>query len=143
MMRIKSATGYVDPGHLPAFSYQFVQHGTHIFPIQRGLISTSHPDWYYILEPGRVWKETGDNGYLLGMCARFDQTGQTAVWGGFASKMGLASGPMIGSFLLVQNNYALLVWMAVILLVIATVASGIPAWRLDQSAKHLPPASDH
>lgn len=81
--------------------------------------------------------------YLLGMCARFDQTGQTAVWGGFASKMGLASGPMIGSFLLVQNNYALLVWMAVILLVIATVASGIPAWRLDQSAKHLPPASDH
>ncbi len=81
--------------------------------------------------------------YLLGMCARFDQTGQTAVWGGFASKMGLASGPMLGSFLLVQNNYALLVWMAVILLVIATVASGIPAWRLDQSAKHLPPASDH
>jgi predicted MFS family arabinose efflux permease len=81
--------------------------------------------------------------YLLGMCARFDQTGQTAVWGGFASKMGLASGPMIGSFLLVQNNYALLVWMAVILLLIATIASGIPAWRLDHSAKHLPPANDH
>lgn len=60
---VKSSTGYVDPGHLPAFSYQFVQHGTHIFPIQRGLISTSHPDWYYVLEPGRVWKETGDNGY--------------------------------------------------------------------------------
>ena len=56
-------SGYTDPGHLPAFSYQFVQDGTHIFPIQRGLISTSHPDWYYILEPGRVWKESSDNGY--------------------------------------------------------------------------------
>lgn len=72
--------------------------------------------------------------YLLGMCARFDQTGQTAVWGGFASKMGLASGPMIGSFLLVQNNYALLIWMAVILLIMATIASAIPAWRLDRAA---------
>lgn len=73
--------------------------------------------------------------YLLGMCARFDQTGQTAVWGGFASKMGLASGPMIGSFLLVQNNYVLLIWMAVVLLMIATIASGMPAWRLDRSAR--------
>lgn len=36
---VKSSTGYVDPGHLPAFSYQFVQHGTHILPIQRGLFS--------------------------------------------------------------------------------------------------------
>lgn len=70
--------------------------------------------------------------YLLGMCARFDQTGQTAVWGGFASKMGLASGPMIGSFLLGDNHYATLVWMAVLLLAIATMASGIPAWILDR-----------
>ncbi|MDO9193026.1 MAG: hypothetical protein Q7U12_09020 [Undibacterium sp.] len=66
------------------------------------------------------------------MCARFDQTGQTAVWGGFASKMGLASGPMIGSFLLGDNHYATLVWMAVLLLAVATMASGIPAWILDR-----------
>ncbi len=32
--------------------------------------------------------------YLLGMCSDFDQTGQTAALGGFASKMGLASGPL-------------------------------------------------
>src|SRR5579864_1884935 len=31
--------------------------------------------------------------HLLGMCARFDRRGQAAVWSGFASKMGLASGP--------------------------------------------------
>lgn len=54
---------YADPGHLPPFSFQFIQDGTHIFPLVRGLIVTSHPDWHYILEPGRVWSETGDKGY--------------------------------------------------------------------------------
>eukprot|EP01032_Pedospumella_encystans_P021324 gene21324-24194_t len=54
---------YQDPGHLPAFSFQFVQTGTHIVPVTRGLIDTSHPNWSYILEPGRVWKETDDQGY--------------------------------------------------------------------------------
>lgn len=73
--------------------------------------------------------------YLLGMCARFDQTGQTAVWGGFASKMGLASGPMIGAFLLGDNQYATLVWMAVLLLALASFASGIPASILDRKVR--------
>ena len=58
-----SASSYVDPGHLPAFSFQFIQDGTHIFPVRRGLISTTHPDWYYLLEPGRVWKENSDKGF--------------------------------------------------------------------------------
>jgi len=57
------ASSYIDPGHLPAFAFQFIQDGTHIFPVQRGLISTAHPDWYYFLEPGRVWKENSDNGF--------------------------------------------------------------------------------
>jgi hypothetical protein len=57
------AAAYTDPGHLPSFSFQFIQDGTHIFPVVRGLMSTSHPSWNYILEPGRVWKENGDSGY--------------------------------------------------------------------------------
>jgi predicted MFS family arabinose efflux permease len=73
--------------------------------------------------------------YLLGMCARFDQSGQTVVWGGFASKMGLASGPMLGSFLLGENHYATLIWMALSLLIVATIASAIPAWILDRGAE--------
>jgi hypothetical protein len=56
-------SSYVNPGHLPSFTFQFIQDGTHIFPLQRGLITTTHPDWYYILEPGRVWKENSDSGY--------------------------------------------------------------------------------
>lgn len=57
------AGAYTDPGRLPAFSFQFIQDGSHIFPVTRGLIATSHPSWNYILEPGRVWKESGDRGY--------------------------------------------------------------------------------
>jgi len=72
--------------------------------------------------------------HLLGMCARFDQTGQTAVWAGFASKMGLASGPMLFSFIVGAGNYSALIAMALVLLVFATLASAVPAWVLDRGA---------
>jgi len=77
--------------------------------------------------------------HLLGMCARFDQTGQTAVWGGFASKMGLASGPMLFSFIVGTGNYSALIATALVLLAFATFASALPAWALDRSVvNHLP-----
>jgi hypothetical protein len=49
--------------HIPEFDYEFVQNGSHLIPTQRGLIITDHPSWNYIIGPGRVWKENGDNGY--------------------------------------------------------------------------------
>jgi predicted MFS family arabinose efflux permease len=72
--------------------------------------------------------------HLLGMCARFDRTGQTAVWGGFASKMGLASGPMLASFIVGGGNYSALIAVALVLLTCSTLASAIPAWVLDRGA---------
>ena len=72
--------------------------------------------------------------HLLGMCARFDRTGQTAVWGGFDSKMGLASGPMLFSFIVGAGNYSALIATALVLLAFATFASLIPAWVLDHGA---------
>lgn len=50
--------------HLPAFSFQFVQNGSHFIPTQQGLIYTGNADWNYILGPGRVWLENSDNGYM-------------------------------------------------------------------------------
>jgi hypothetical protein len=50
-------------GHLPEFDYQFVRSGDVLVPVQRGLIIADHPIWNYIIEPGRVWKENGDQGY--------------------------------------------------------------------------------
>lgn len=49
--------------HLPPFNYQFVQQGSHIIPLERGYLENAHPQWEYILEPGRVWDESTDNGY--------------------------------------------------------------------------------
>lgn len=49
--------------HLPSFSFQFIQTGSHIFPVQRGAIASSHPEWEYVLSPGRVWNENNDSGY--------------------------------------------------------------------------------
>jgi hypothetical protein len=50
--------------HLPEFDFEFVQNDEgYLIPLQRGLIITDHPNWNYILEPGRVWSEPGDQGF--------------------------------------------------------------------------------
>ena len=77
--------------------------------------------------------------HLLGMCARFDQTGQSAVWSGFASKMGLASGPMLASLIVGAGNYSAVILMAVLLLAGALAAAALPAWLLDRRAVQAAP----
>jgi len=50
--------------HLPDFSFQFVQNGSHLIPVRQGLVITGDAAWNYILGPGRVWQENGDHGYM-------------------------------------------------------------------------------
>lgn len=50
-------------GHLPKFSFSFVQNGSHLIPSQQGLIYTGHPHWNYWLGVGRVWRERGDGSW--------------------------------------------------------------------------------
>ncbi|MBT5105765.1 MAG: MFS transporter [Porticoccaceae bacterium] len=75
--------------------------------------------------------------YLLGMSAAFDISGQMAAAGGFASKMGLASGPMVAAFLLQGENYGPMINGAVIALFLCLITAVIPAVMLDrrQAAK--------
>ena len=47
---------------LPEFDFEFVQSDGALIPARRGLIIADHPGWDMILEPGRVWQETGDGG---------------------------------------------------------------------------------
>ena len=79
--------------------------------------------------------------YLLGLVSAFDQTGQMAALGGFASKMGLASGPLAGGMLLGDDNYGLLINLAVVGLGLSAVASLIPA-RLKDRPEHSEPTED-
>jgi len=71
--------------------------------------------------------------YLLGLAAAFDRTGQMAALGGFASKMGLASGPLVGGLLLGDDNYALIINIAVVALIFSMIASVIPAIHQDRA----------
>ena len=71
--------------------------------------------------------------YLLGLAAAFDRTGQMAALGGFASKMGLASGPLVGGLLLGDDNYTLIINIAVVALIISMIASVIPAIHQDRA----------
>ena len=50
--------------HLASFSFQFVQNGSYLIPVQQGLTVTGSPAWNYIVGPGRVWQETADSGYM-------------------------------------------------------------------------------
>ena len=50
--------------HLAPFHFQFVQSGSYLIPAAQGLaIADASPTWNYILGPGRVWNEKGDQGY--------------------------------------------------------------------------------
>jgi len=70
--------------------------------------------------------------YLLGMCSEFDTTGQMAALGGFASKMGLASGPAVAALIVGENNYGLLINVSVVTLGLCLLAMLLPARKLDR-----------
>jgi MFS transporter, DHA1 family, inner membrane transport protein len=72
--------------------------------------------------------------YLLGLMSRYDTTGQMAAFGGFASKMGLASGPAVAALLLGESDYPLVIGAAIIALAVSLLAILYPARVLDRSA---------
>jgi predicted MFS family arabinose efflux permease len=96
----------------------------------------SDVDWIWITANcliGITWAYTIS--YLLGLTSRFDATGQMAAMGGFASKMGLASGPAIAAILLGENNYSLITWAAVAGLVLSLLFVLYPARLQDRSQR--------
>jgi len=48
---------------LPPFEFDFIQSSDVLIPVRRGAIASDHPEWEFILEPGRVWAEPGDGDY--------------------------------------------------------------------------------
>jgi hypothetical protein len=48
---------------LPAFDFEFVQVGNHLFPLSRGVTAEADELWGYVLDTGRVWRESGDHGF--------------------------------------------------------------------------------
>jgi predicted MFS family arabinose efflux permease len=71
--------------------------------------------------------------YLLGLVSRFDSAGQMAALGGFASKVGLASGPALAAAFLGDDNFVNIIWAAVFGLVLCLIVVLIPARIQDRS----------
>lgn len=69
--------------------------------------------------------------YLFGICSELDKGGQYAALGGFASKMGLASGPMVAALMLSDEQYTLIINAAVIGLIVCVLVVLKPARLLD------------
>jgi MFS family permease len=70
--------------------------------------------------------------YLFGMCAKFDGSGRAATLGGFCSKMGLASGPLVAPWIIGAERYGILVAWAVGALVLCAILAYWPAGLLDR-----------
>lgn len=72
--------------------------------------------------------------YLLGMTAEFDKAGRASAFGGFISKLGLASGPMVAGWVLAGGQgFAALVNLAVIGLGLSMIIMLVPARILDRA----------
>ncbi|HET9032867.1 MAG TPA: YbfB/YjiJ family MFS transporter [Dokdonella sp.] len=70
--------------------------------------------------------------YLFGMISRLDPTGRLAALGGFVSKCGLASGPLVAGLLLGEDNFDLLIWVAMAALALSSLAAFAAARQVDQ-----------
>jgi predicted MFS family arabinose efflux permease len=69
--------------------------------------------------------------YMFGICSELDKAGQLAALGGFASKVGLATGPMVGALILTGEQYDMVINVAVITLIICAISVMKPAKVLD------------
>lgn len=94
----------------------------------------SNVPWIWIVSNcliGITWGFTIS--YLLGLASRFDTNGQMAALGGFASKMGLASGPMVTAMLLGEDNYQLIIMVGAAVMVISALTVWLPARMQDKN----------
>jgi len=98
------------------------------------LLLYSNVPWIWIVSNcmiGITWGFT--IAYLLGLASRFDVTGQMAAMGGFASKMGLASGPVVTAMLLGEDNYELIIMVAAAVMAITVLTVWMPSRLQDRT----------
>jgi predicted MFS family arabinose efflux permease len=98
-----------------------------------GLLLWSHVPALYLLANlgvGVTWAFVMP--YLLGMCAAFDPAGRLAALGGLASKLGLATGPLVAALLVAEGDYASVISFSVFTLLACLAMVMAPAAALDR-----------
>ncbi len=77
--------------------------------------------------------------YLLGMSAEFDKAGRASAFGGFISKIGLATGPLVAGWMLGSGmGFTALINAALAMLALSALVMLVPAMRLDRLRKSEP-----
>jgi predicted MFS family arabinose efflux permease len=71
---------------------------------------------------------------LFGLSASLDPTGRGCVWAAFMSKIGLASGPLIGAWVLGKDQFPALIGFAGLLLIGAFLAAIVAVRRVDETS---------
>lgn len=71
--------------------------------------------------------------YLFGVCAALDPTGQGTAAGALASKLGLATGPLIGGWLLGSGSYPVLINVAIVAVILSVISALLAIGRMVQA----------
>lgn len=101
------------------------------------LHASANAVWYAVANCGTAITWSFVIPYLLGMCAKFDSSGRAAAFGGFSSKMGLATGPLVGGIMASSGHYELLINVAVVCIFVCAIVAIYPARVLDQRDRAL------
>lgn len=70
--------------------------------------------------------------YLFGMLSRLDVSGRLATLGGFVSKLGLASGPMLAGQILADDDFSALITLSILALALSGIVMLAAAQRVDR-----------
>jgi len=70
--------------------------------------------------------------WLFSMCAALDPSGRSATLGGFCSKLGLASGPLLAPYLIGNDDFAALIRVAAAALLLVLATAAWPARDIDR-----------
>lgn len=101
-----------------------------------GFFHLSGQPWAYLLAncaTGITWGMV--IAYLLGMTAEFDKAGRMSAFGGFISKLGLATGPVIaGRILDAGFGFGSLINFALIALALSAAVMLLPASTIDKAS---------
>lgn len=97
-----------------------------------GFLWSSNPLVFLIANIGTAITWSFVVPYLFGMISQLDSSGRLATLGGFVSKCGLASGPLLAGLLLRSDNFDLLIWLSVLVLAVSAMAAFMAAQRIDQ-----------
>ncbi len=62
VLKVKSYIGDYYPIAFPEFSVNFITYEDYLVPAQRGIIGGKQGGWGVIIDPGKVWSESGDQG---------------------------------------------------------------------------------